>query len=271
MSVIGTTGEERTFGDQTFVSPQVHMFGQQNLNAMLADYRRDGFVHLRGAFSTDEISSMQAECTRLISSDVVDRDNVRTPFRMNSGDLPERIDPVCDISPLFWNFANDDRLLNIVRCIFSNSPTALFKDKLIFKLPGTNGYTAHQDQPYYPDGTSLSVSVQIDAANAENGGLELFSGYHHKLMTPPGERRNWTTEEEAAWLDPARGYLPQTESGDILIFDGLTPHRSGRNLTVGEPRRSLYLSYLLGGSADLRTKYYAEYVERWAKDGKFFR
>jgi 2-aminoethylphosphonate dioxygenase len=236
------------------------------------EYWESGFLHLKGVFSAAETATLQSECDRLLSLDLVHPQNVRTPYRKNAVEAPERIDPVVDISPLFASLVEDDRIVHVLRDIFQDTPR-LFKDKLIFKLPGTDGYTAHQDQAWWqlcPPDDILSVSVQIDGANAQNGGIELFRGYHDRLRTPEGVMRNWTADEENEWLDSSMSFLPETHPGDIVIFHSLTPHRSGKNTTVGCPRRSLYLSYSAARSGDLHATYYEHYKSRENNGDKFF-
>lgn len=149
-----------------------------------------------------------------------------------------------------------------LRDIFNDEPL-LFKDKLIFKLPGTQGYTMHQDQAWWqlcPPDDILSVLIAIDGADAANGALELFSGYHHQLLTPKGELRN-LDENEIAKIDSARGELMETQPGDVVIFHSLTPHQSGVNASA-KPRRSLYLSYSAARNGDLHDVYYEQYTKR---------
>lgn len=237
------------------------------------EYWKNGFIVLRGLFSAAEAAAWAAECDRLLEQDWVDENNIRTPFRMNTKTTPERIDPVVDMSPLFTQLVQDERILSVLRDIWSDEPL-LFKDKLIFKMPGVYGYTMHQDwawgwQTLCPADDILSVSIQIDGAGAANGGIELFPDYHHELFTPPGLQTNFR-EEELARVDPATGIKAETEPGDILIFHSLTPHQSGTN-TANYSRRSLYLTYNAARAGDLKGDYYDGYRERTGGEGKFFR
>jgi len=226
------------------------------------EYKQRGFLKLSGLFSAEEIAGWQEECVRLQGLDLVDPNNKRTPFKFPDIPYPEKIDPVADISPLFVQLIQDARLLNVLQAIFADEPL-LFKDKLIYKLPGMSGYGMHQDwawgwQHFAPADDLLSVSFQIDGADADNGCIELFEGYHDKLLTTPGEERGFTPEEQATLIDPARGEKMITQPGDVLIFHSLTPHQSGKN-TVDYPRRSLYLTYNAKRCGNLRDDYYHHY------------
>lgn len=245
---------------------------QNDLTALAQDYWRDGFVVLRGLFSAGEIATWSAECDRLLQQDWVDPKNVRTPFGFNSTITPERIDPILDVSPLFSQVTRDERLLAPLRAIWNSEPLP-FKDKLIFKMPGVSGYTMHQDwawgwQDLCAADDILSVSIQIDGADAANGCIELFAGYHHELLTPKGEQTNFR-DREIALVDATQGQKMETKPGDILIFHSLTPHQSGKN-NATYSRRSLYLTYNTAAAGDLREDYYRGYVERTGK-GKFMR
>lgn len=236
-------------------------------------YWKDGYVVLRGLFSAEEAGKWSAECDRLLGQDWVDERNVRTPFRFNSAVVPERIDPVVDVSPLFTEVVRDERILRVLRTIWQAEPM-LFKDKLIFKMPGVGGYTMHQDwawgwQELCAADEILSVSVQIDGADAANGCIELFPGYQGKLLTPPGLQTNFR-EEEVAQVDPSVGRKMETGPGDVLIFHSLAPHQSGTN-NADYSRRSLYLTYNAARAGDLKAAYYEGYVERTGGEGKFFR
>ena len=226
----------------------------------LEAYRKQGFVVLKGWLSK-EFESLQKECDRLLNQDWVNPDNGRTPFRFGAKDEPERIDPVVDVSPLFHRLVESEAVLGPVRLCLGEDPL-LFKDKLILKAPGVDGYQMHQDwawgwQDLCKADAVLSFSIQIDGADAENGCIELFPTYHDRLLPPPGLATNFR-EEEKAMVKAEDGIKVETEPGDVLIFHSLTPHQSGPN-RANRSRRSLYLSFNARSSGDLRSDYYGEY------------
>lgn len=241
------------------------------------DYKDRGYLKLSGLFTEEEVAAWQEECKRLQGLELVNPNNKRTPFKNSEIPYPEKIDPVVDISPLFAKLIADERLHSVLRAIFGDE-ALLFKDKIIYKLPGMEGYGMHQDwawgwQHLAPADDLLSVSFQIDGADADNGCIELFEGYHEKLMTTPGEERSFTPEEQETLIDPARGEKMITVPGDVLIFHSLTPHQSGKNRAT-YPRRSLYLTYNAARSGNLREQYYEHYLENIAgraQSEKYFR
>lgn len=235
------------------------------------EYWERGYIVLRGLFKNEEVAAWSAECDRLLTLDLVQPDNIRTPFRNNSGDQPERIDPATDISPVFAELAQDRRLHEVLEAIFRDK-ALIFKEKVIFKGPGVTGYTMHQDQAYWqlcPADDILSVSFQIDGASAANGGVELFSGYHGRMLTPVGVRTNFRPEELAQVpLEDADKIV--TQPGDVLIFHSLTPHLSGVN-TSDVWRRSLYLTYSAAGNGDFYKSQLENYKAYSGAAGQSFR
>jgi hypothetical protein len=237
---------------------------------LLREYKERGYIKVSSLFTQEEVAAWQKECERLQSLDLVNPNNKRTPFKNPEVPYPEKIDPVIDISPVFAALTADDRITSTLKALFADD-ALLFKDKIIYKLPGMNGYSMHQDwawgwQHLAPAEDLLSVSFQIDGADATNGCIELFEGYHHSLLTPPGEERGFN-EEEKNLIDRARGEKMETVAGDVLIFHSLTPHQSGKNLAT-YPRRSLYLTYNAARCGNLREEYYEHYIENIAGKGQ---
>jgi len=243
-------------------------------------YHRDGYIILRGVFSPDEARLLQEECERLLAAPFVNEKNLRTPTRVTpEGEKKtERIDPVIDISERFHAVVYDERITVPLRQIFAE-PACLFKDKLIFKAPQMSGYSMHQDYAWWqPQGEEsplpgihpdkiLSVMIAIDAADEENGAIELFPGYHHELLSPVGALRNMTPEEIAK-INLCSGVLGATAPGDVIIFHSLAPHRSGSNRS-SRSRRQLYMTYNATSAGDAyvsQQEHYRNYASRGKSD-----
>jgi 2-aminoethylphosphonate dioxygenase len=255
----------------TTVIDQVHV----------SKYRDEGFLVVRNLFSSDRIAALDAEATRLRSrTDLIDTDNIRCRWQNDekTGECRfDCFDPVIDLSPLCGEIARDPRLLEIVSALYGE-PACLFKDKLIFKSPGTLGYKLHQDYISWKSFPTsfLTVIVAIDPADAESGATEVFTGYHTLGCMSAKDGMYHQLPEDA--VDPARGVVLDLAPGDIGIFSGYTPHRSAPNQS-DHWRRLLYLSYnALSDGGDQRDQHYAEFKgwlqDRYAEYGRtstFFR
>ncbi|OMF21956.1 hypothetical protein BK133_27420 [Paenibacillus sp. FSL H8-0548] len=242
-----------------------------NLNLtyeQLESYKQTGYLVLRNVFSEQEVRLWQAECDRLQSlEEYVNPLNLRVAFRQiaNGEKMIEKFDPLLDVSPVFANLFQDERILAPLRDIYMDEPL-LFKDKLIFKLPGNAGYTMHQDAAFwdtFPYEGLISVMVAIDGATKINGGLELFPGYHDKLRQKE-PLRNFDAEEIAA-IDASKGVIYETNPGDMILFSSLTPHQSGSN-TSDSSRRQLFLTYSPTKNGQLYKAHYQHYI-RYATRG----
>lgn len=129
-------------------------------------------------------------------------------------------------------------------------PAVLFKEKINFKLPGGDGFKAHQDvQAGWDTYSQLHITalVTIDPCTPENGCLEMAAYEHRKELI--GEK--WKPLDED--VVPFRA-LP-SQPGDAVFFDSFIPHRSGPNLTA-DPRRVLYVTYNRRSEGDHRRAYY---------------
>ncbi|MEC7983842.1 MAG: phytanoyl-CoA dioxygenase family protein, partial [Myxococcota bacterium] len=80
-----------------------------------------------------------------------------------------------------WRSAIEDpRLFEILAVLFDEE-ALLFKEKINFKLPGGNGFTAHQDAPAFAafeQTFHITAMISIDASTVQNGCLEMAYGRH---------------------------------------------------------------------------------------------
>jgi ectoine hydroxylase-related dioxygenase (phytanoyl-CoA dioxygenase family) len=181
---------------------------------------------------------------------VYGEESLREPGRR----LISRIENFCPYHAGFRKLVEGEKLLGRVEDLLGER-AVLFKDKINFKLPGGDGFKAHQDQQAgWSVYASLFVTalVTIDGATEANGCLELAAGHHRRGLLGP------------EWAPLGEGHLRgvvfvpyPTAPGDVIFFDSYVPHRSGPNLS-DEPRRVLYLSYNRLSEGDHRVRYYAD-------------
>lgn len=226
-----------------------------------AAWHRDGFVACPGRFGVDEVAAWRAECDRLMTETArIHADNLRYEIapRKDTGErMVWKIDPLVDISPVFRALSRDPRILAPLRQIYNGSEPTLFKDKLIYKPPGTHGNGLHQDWNWWqPFPTScLTVTIAIDAGTRENGCTEIFSGHDRGFLHTPGTRDGKIEDK----VDLSTVKYFESQPGDFGIFHCFAPHCAGENRSSGL-RRQLFLSY--NDSADGEF-YLAHYAHMW--------
>lgn len=224
----------------------------------LAAYRTRGFVAVPRVLDAGEVADLRRECDRLLA-DVATGAGERVLRRGTSGGgaVADRLDPVVDVSAPLRRLADDARLTAIARDAVG-AEARLFKDKLIFKRPGTVGYGAHQEYGYwqglgYPPDAYVNIVVCIDPQVPDSGPLQFYPGAHGgRLPGPPAEPR----DVDEALLDAGAWETLAADAGDVVAFHALTPHRSGANGSAG-PRAALFLTYIDARHDGAYAAYYA--------------
>ena len=144
-----------------------------------------------------------------------------------------------DIEPFHQKFSEffiDGEIQQIVSQLFGEK-ALLFKDKINFKMPGGNGFKAHQDiQAGWGQYAKLHITalVSIDPSTIENGCLEIAAGRHNKGLI--GEE--WKPLEENALKYVS---IP-TNPGDAIFHHCEIIHGSSEN-TSGKRRRGLTFQF----------------------------
>ena len=149
-------------------------------------------------------------------------------------------------------FSNpDSKLVKFLSALLERR-LVLFKDKINFKLPGGDGFKAHQDSAAGWEryvSWFLSAAMFIDHSTKENGALEVAPGLHKQGLLG----KEW---EPIEGLDLPYE-LVECGPGDLLLFDSYVPHRSGPN-TSSKPRRAMFITYNDLAEGDKLDQYYAD-------------
>jgi len=224
-------------------------------------FQEDGYLVADGLFSSEEarvladnFMRMHAEgpipgCFEPASPEEAEGDILALYPRMMH---PHRID---DMS---LRYLLDNRLEYVLTDLFGEEPLAA-QSMLYFKPPGAKGQALHQDNFYLKvePGTCIAAWVALDAADQENGGLEVVSGTHDMELFCP--------EEADSDVSFTRDYVPVPEGleavpvvmqpGDVLFFNGQLVHGSQPNSSEDRFRRS-FICHYLGRSSERISKWY---------------
>lgn len=223
-------------------------------------FEQQGYLHLGRLFDDHAVAAWRGECERIWGDpELSGESNFRVDPRadLDGGRRRERLDPVTDVSPMFLELARQGVLPDLAGSLLGEPPV-LFKDKLIYKEPGTLGYQLHQDFAYishlgFPGSAQLVLVVAVDAMGPENGAIEVLPGFHAGLL--PG-RADDPALVDPGCVDEAEFIRVDLQPGEVLAMGSLCPHRSGPNRSAA-PRRVLYFTYNCARYGDLYQTYYA--------------
>ncbi|MCP5151272.1 MAG: phytanoyl-CoA dioxygenase family protein [Ectothiorhodospiraceae bacterium] len=223
-------------------------------DAEVAAFHRDGYLVVPGLLDAEEMRRVTAWTEDLAAMPevpgrhmVYHEDSLRAPGQR----VLSRIENFCPFHEGMDRLLRGPGLGDWVARLMGE-PVVLFKEKINFKIPGSDGFKAHQDvqagwDVYGP--LHVTALVTIDDTTPENGCLELAAGRHREGLL--GEM--WKPLPEDGSIE----YVAcPTRSGDVVFFDSYAPHRSAPNAT-DRPRRVLYVTYNARSAGDHRLAYYA--------------
>jgi len=222
----------------------------------IEQFRRDGFLLVRGLYNADEIALISRWADAIASSPETPGEHMMyfEDDRNGGGRILSRIENFVPYHDGFSDLITGRRMQQAVDGLFAEK-AVLFKDKINFKLPGADGFKEHQDvQAGWDNYASLHITamVAIDETTQANGSLEMIAGMHKRgvlgeMWTPLSDSDTANTPYEAVHCQP----------GDAVFFDSFAPHRSMPNKT-DEPRRVLYITFNKLSEGDHRAQYYAD-------------
>lgn len=142
-----------------------------------------------------------------------------------------------DLDPVFDDFSRSPKLARLVEGLEFADPV-IIQSMYIFKPPKIGGeVVCHQDSTYiYTEPEScVGFWFALEDATTENGCMYFIPGGHRMNLKQRNFRvsdRELKTEilDPEPW--PEHLKVPaEAKTGTLVIFDGRTPHMSGRNLS----------------------------------------
>lgn len=240
---------------------------------ILSDFQKQKFAHDGYLLINDLLDSDTTQSIRLWSQTV--HDWPPSPGKwMHYEELCKdgsrvlcRTENFSDYHSGFDRLFRGSRLTGVLEQL-SNEPMILFKEKINYKHPGAGGFDAHIDAPAYQHAGALkhlTINMAINAANLENGCLEVVPGSH--LMTIPISDDNCI---EPSW-EAQQTWVPvPLQPGDTLIFGSFLAHRSGPNCSLNR-RYALYATFNpVSDGGDLHRAYYEKRRREWPPTAERF-
>ena len=230
----------------------------------VAAFRRDGWLVLRGAIPTDELTRIRHEVEALERSARDGGPELHHFEQTERGPALARSEDFVPHRPLLRAFVCDGPIVEVVGDLFGG-PAVLFKEKINYKHPGGGGFAPHQDATAYRFvDHHISCMVPLDPSTEASGCLHVAPGYEAgTLLTDHRGRIDESVADSLDWRPV------EVQPGDLLVFDSYTPHRSGTN-TTDRPRRAMYLTYNAAADGDHRDRYYADKRAEFERAGGAF-
>jgi 2-aminoethylphosphonate dioxygenase len=225
-------------------------------DAMLDDWRRHGFLVVRGVYDAERMVAITQWVNDIQNWPETAGEHMMYFENSLSDPSARMLNRIENFAPYHDQMAAlfDTDLRAACGRLFGEE-SVLFKEKINFKLPGGGGFEAHQDaqagwETYAP--LYITATVIVDPATEENGCLELAHWDHRKALV--GDLWEPLAGDQLSGVE----FVPYpAEPGDVLFFDSYLPHRSAPNMT-GDPRRVLYVTYNKASDGEHREQYYAD-------------
>ncbi|HLL89386.1 MAG TPA: phytanoyl-CoA dioxygenase family protein [Tepidisphaeraceae bacterium] len=232
----------------------------------MEQFRRDGFVAIRGVFSAAEIASVRDTFMAMNANGPVEG---LSEFRRPGSDAYTSTDPLAfyprmmhphlhpdkPVGPVAKRYMMDERLHRILFDLMEGVEPLAVQSMFYFKPPGARGQDLHQDDFYLrtKPGNCMAAWVAVDDADEENGGMVCVPGTADYDVVCP-EKSDPTKFFTTEHVEPPPGTAPvpvRLEAGDVLFFNGRVIHGSYPNTSRDRFRRSLICHYVPENSTEL--------------------
>ncbi len=236
-----------------------------DLSQMLRMYFEQGYVVVRGLYSSQEVSAIR-EAFMEQSQDGPVPGLSDMPKQVSPGDplsfYPRMMNPHKHpdktVGRVALEYLLDKRLEPLLEAMFGEEPLAA-QTMFYFKPPGARGQELHQDNFYLrvAPGTCVAAWLAVDDVDAQNGGMKLVPETQQLEIACP-EEADLRTSFTADYVPVPAGKTAihaNMRAGDVLFFNGSVIHGSTPNTSKDRFRRSLIAHYVPRSSEEVSSWY----------------
>lgn len=211
----------------------------------IADFRRDGFIRLKGVFNAEELACYGEEITRLtvaLNTQTMPMEQRSTYDRafLQVMNLWER-------SARVREFVFGRRLAGIAAALLEVDGVRLYHDQSLYKEPGGGITPAHADQYYWPVSSNRTITAwtPLQAVPQDMGPLAFYAGsqdveFGRDIVISDESERAITANLQAHGFRVVDGPF---DLGEVSFHLGWTFHRAGPNRST-RPRSVMTVIYM---------------------------
>lgn len=184
-------------------------------------YRRDGFVHIEGFCSPEEVGRL-----RTAIEDAPERDPEPNPLTLDSMRFASNL---LYGSPVLQEFLGSDRVVALASTL--RGPDLWVRwDQAVWKGPGAPAFPWHQDNGYTELGAEhLQMWIALTPMRADNGGLAVWPRGHRRLLNHRWIGNHVVTDPEE--IEGSAAVDVTAQAGDLVVFSSFLPHTTHPNTT----------------------------------------
>jgi ectoine hydroxylase-related dioxygenase (phytanoyl-CoA dioxygenase family) len=215
-------------------------------------FLRDGYLTAPSVLSDEQLAQMRAESDRLLRMFMANPARFPRRIQWETKYLAEgqragmegvirKLEPISDLSPIFAELAQDEKIVGPVSAIFGE-PVVLFEDKLNLKLPGGSPYPWHQDwQCCWRAHTDKLITcfIYLDDADEQNGCLQVIPGSQQGRRIYPF-KPGGSFEVDPACIEQDKIVKVPLKAGEMIFFDAYLLHYSDLNHSSTSRRAIIY-------------------------------
>lgn len=224
----------------------------------LSKFDKDGYLIIKGLFSENELQDAENKLNEFVKKKPEDWEDGKEMAYYesnvkNNERILARVEKAVDYHSEIRIITESKKLMACLEDLMREK-CVLFKDKINYKKPGGSGWAPHQDvQARWDDFARyfMNALITIDDNDVNNGCLQIAPGHHKRKLI--GEYDTQLQEKDLEGMH----FIPIPASkGDVVFFDGYTPHKSDPNLS-NRLRKNIYLTYNRISEGDHRIEYFA--------------
>ena len=226
----------------------MNVLTDDHLKDLAERFRRDGFVHVKGALDSSEVARCGEACDSAVAARKRNDDRALADKSLYEQSFIQ-CQNLWEDWPEVRALSFDQRITAMAAALIGAERLRLWHDQALYKEPGGRDTDAHQDHPYWPiaDDRALTAWIPLMDVYDDAGCMGYVPGSHRgprqyvNIFTDPGSGTKLL--EQFAPVAPV--FVP-CKAGDVIFHHGSTAHLAKPNRSSGMRRVHTAIYFAVG-------------------------